>query len=501
MRRRLLAGLCGLLVIGTAQVPMADARGTGRCPDVVDERLFTSAKALRELNAKVASFGLRSTGSTAHERLVDWLEQRLRRTPGVKTASQELRILRWRPRGGDLATAGSLTAADRPVTVAGAIPYSLPATREGALATVPRTERITAANAGGKVVLRDFPAVDRGHTAEAELDRDLIDAGLAGAAGLVIAFDLPHEQVKGYWDPHTGTHYRVPGVFVGVDEAERLKRAAGAPVKIAVNARIDPASTRTLIATLPGQSEERIVLGTNTDGNTWVQENGTVAMLALADYFARLPKRCRPRTLEFVLATGHLHRSVEGTEHRARTLDKDYDEGTIAFAMTLEHLGTRELLPVPRTNGPGRELRFSGAVEQSAWFAGNPLLAETANQSIKRRAVQRSFVLPGIDRPDPARVPPHCSFGGLGTHYQSHLIPTIATISGPWSLWAPSFGADAVDHARMREQVLVAGDNVLALDGVPREQIAGDYLAQRKARAGGAPTCSHALPPEQAPAQ
>ena len=501
MRRCLLAALCGLLVIGSAQFPFANARDTGPCPEVVDERRFAGAEVLRELNAKVAGFGLRSTGSPAHRRLVDWLEQRLRRMPGFTVASQELRIRRWQPRGGDLAAAGSLSAAGRPVAVAGAIPYSLATTREGALVHLPRTERITAGNARGKVVLRDFPAVDRGHTAEPELDRDLVDAGLAGAAGLVIAFDFPREQVKGYWDPHTGTHYRVPAVFVGVDEAERLKRNAGGQVRVSVHARVDQADTRTLIATLPGQSKERIVLGTNTDGNTWVQENGTVALLALADYFSRLPTRCRPRTIEFVLATGHLHRSVEGTEHRARTLDEDYDKGTIAFAMALEHLGTRELLPSPRTNGPGRELGYSGAVEQSAWFAGNPLLTETVNQAIKRRAVRRTFVLPGIDRPDPARVPPHCSFGGLGTHYQSHLIPTIATISGPWSLWAPSFGAGAVDHARMREQVLAAGDSVLALDGVPRERIAGDYLAHRKARAAGAPTCSHHLPPEQAPAQ
>ncbi|SDM74558.1 zinc-binding metallopeptidase family protein [Allokutzneria albata] len=498
MRRPLLAAL---LVISTTQFPFAEARDAGQCPEVVDERRFASAEALRELNAEVAGFGLRSTGSPAHRRLLDWLEQRLRRTPGFTVTSQELRIRRWQPRGGDLASAGSLSAAGRPVAVAGAIPYSLPGSREGVLAHLPRTERITADNARGKVVLRDFPAVDRGHTAEPELDRDLVDAGLAGAAGLVIAFDFPREQVKWYWDPHTGTHYRVPGVFVGVDEAERLKRSVGERVRIAVEAKTDPARTRTLIATLPGQSKERIVLGTNTDGNTWVQENGTVALLALADYFSRLPVRCRPRTLELVLATGHLHRSVEGTEHRARTLDKDYDKGTVAFAMALEHLGTRELVPSPRTNGPGRELRYTGAVEQSAWFAGNPLLIETVKQAIARRTLQRTFVLPGIDRPDPVRVPPQCSFGGLGTHYQSHLIPTIATISGPWSLWAPSFGEGAVDHARMREQVLAAGDTVLALDGVPRDQIAGDYLAHRKARAEGAPTCSHALPPEQAPAR
>jgi hypothetical protein len=52
----------------------------------------------------------------------------------------------------------------------------------------------------------------------------------------------------------------------------------------------------------------------------------------------------------------------------------------------------------------------------------------------------------------------------------------------------------------MRQQTLAAGDAVLALAGVPRAEIAGPYLAYRQARAAGAPTCPHDLPPEQAPA-
>ena len=68
-------------------------------------------------------------------------------------------------------------------------------------------------------------------------------------------------------------------------------------------------------------------------------------------------------------------------------------------------------------------------------------------------------------------------------------------ISGPWSLYAPSFRESAIDYGRMRSQLLAVGDSVLALDGVPREQIAGDYLGMREQRAQGAPTC----PPERYP--
>ena len=57
--------------------------------------------------------------------------------------------------------------------------------------------------------------------------------------------------------------------------------------------------------------------------------------------------------------------------------------------------------------------------------------------------------------------------GGLGTFFQSLLIPTLAMISGPWSLYAPSFRGSALDYRRMRSQLLAVGDTVLALDGAP----------------------------------
>lgn len=454
------------------------------CSPTVDERTFASARELRSLNATIAGFGVRATGSPAHDRLISWLERRADRLPGVSVRSERFAIERWRPGPGFLLSNGV-------VPVASAIPYSDPGVRSGDLVRLPAGTPITADNARGKVVLRDFPALDRGYLAEPLLNADMVDAGRAGAAGVIVAFPFPHQQVEGYWDPHLGTHYRVPGVFVGSEAASRL--VPGTHTTIGVVAGRAPATTRSLIATLPGLSSERIVLDTNTDGVGWVQENGTVALLALAEHFARLPSRCRPRTIEFVFATGHLHRPAEGSEFRARALDAEYDSGSVAFAFALEHLGTREYLP------DAGVLRPTGQAEFSGWFAGSPVLSLTAAAALAGRAVDRTFVLPGSDLPVPGRVPPQCSFGGIGTHFHSHLVPTMAMISGPWTLWAPSFGAQAVDHERMRRQVLAAGDAITALAPVPREQIAGPYLEQRRARAAGAPTCSHDLPPEWAP--
>jgi len=72
-------------------------------------------------------------------------------------------------------------------------------------------------------------------------------------------------------------------------------------------------------------------------------------------------------------------------------------------------------------------------------------------------------------------------------------------ISGPWSLYAPAFRESAIDFGRMRSELLAAGDAVLALDGLPRDQIAGDYLKMREQRAQGAPTCPPEVYPQFAP--
>jgi hypothetical protein len=90
----------------------------------------------------------------------------------------------------------------------------------------------------------------------------------------------------------------------------------------------------------------------------------------------------------------------------------------------------------------------------------------------KQRNLDRTAVLRGLGLPVAGRVPPICSMGGLGTFTQGHLVPTLAMISGPWSLYAPSFARKAIDFKRMRSQLLAIGDTVLALDGIPSGQIA-----------------------------
>jgi len=526
------------LAAGTVLLAFAPIAGAASCPGAVDDAVFAGKAQLRKLVEQENSFGARILGSSAHNKTLDWIKDEARDIDGFKVRTGPYKVYRWLPRtrmkdgpGLDIGRAGAISVAQPDgstvnVPDAGAVHWSKPTGKRGQggpLVYLGPDEDITAANAAGKVVIRDFPssslpygafgfvglyvtpdlASETGDYARPYLNSlqdELLAAGRAGAAGVILAFDLPRKQVRGYYDPHTGTIYSVPGVFVGGSEAEQLKALAakGGSASVAVRARVDRAKTRNVIATLPGRSREKIALMANTDGNSWVQENGVAGMLALGRYHASLPMRCRPRTLELAFTSAHDAIVEDGAERYSARLNAEYEAGEVAFGFAIEHLGTREILPAGE--GAGGQLAFTGVGEPFLFAAGDSdVLRQTAVAVTQNRNLDRTAVLRGIGVPVQGQVPPICSMGGLGNFFHRRLIPTLAMISGPWSLYDPVFGRNAIDFGRMRAQLLAAGDAILALDDLPREQIAGDYLTYREQLAQGAPTCPPEIYPQFGP--
>ena len=531
LRRRLLLGISLALILSLAAVSVASAAA---CPGAVDGADLASKAQLRKLTAKFNSFGPRILASSSHKKAIDWLEEEASRIDGFRVRSEPFKVYRWLPKthmkeapGLDIGGAGALniTRSDGSTATlpdAGAVHWSKPTVKKGQggpLVYLPPDEDITAANAAGKVVIRDFPggslpygafgfvgiyitpdlASETGDYARPfinTLQDELLAAGQAGAAGVIFSFDVPRKQVRGYYDPHNGTLYSLPAVYVGSAEAQQLKALAaqGGSASVAVAARVDREKTRNVIATLPGRSPEKIVLAANTDGNSWVQEDGVIGMLAFARYYAELPMRCRPRTLELAFASAHDALVRDGTDKYAEKLDKS----KVAFAFAMEHLGTREILPTGE--GADRNLAFTGQGDPFLFAAGDSdVLRQTAAATTQGRHLDRTAVLRGIGVPVAGRVPPICSMGGLGIAFHKRLIPTLAMISGPWSLYDPLFGRSAIDFGRMRSQVLAAGDSILALDGLPRDQIYGDYTLYQQQLEQGAPTCPPEVYPQFAP--
>ncbi|KZM22144.1 uncharacterized protein EKO05_0003834 [Ascochyta rabiei] len=530
----LLAGLSILALSKSSKILQSRKLQKTLSESHIDETAFPDEAEIRRILERIGIAGPRTTGSEAHNDLIDWLEQELRKLPGLELRSDKYDILRWQTHPGtSLGDTGRLVVSakegDEEITISGAVPFSkVVSSPDAPLVYLPGRKPITEENAKGKIILRDFPmhsmpyplifllchsktsdfkkdmfgSYKRPGFADLALKDDLLEAGRAGAAGMIIMFHVGREEVESYFEPHQGMHYRIPAVYVGVDEATRLKEYAsqGCSATVSVDGEVAPATTRNLLAVLPGQSEERVIFESHTDGNTYVQENGPVALLALAQYFTKQPLSLRTRTIEFAFNSGHLHISKEGSHRHAQQLDREFDREKLTLVIPVEHLGTREIEERVRLDGkPGSTLEYTGRGEMMIWCVGpSPPVVSAVQQAVNRRKLDRVIVAPGISKPDRSRVPTYSSFGGIGTYYHNALLPTTSLISGPWSLWAPRFGSSAVDVSRLRAQTLAIGDVYLALESTSRKDIIGGYAGYRRRRETGANVTTSFTPEEMA---
>lgn len=505
----------------------------------IDDRCLDGLRNFTSHVQRLENAGPRFTGSDTHENYVRWLEKELRALPSLEVVSTDVSVLAWQPEG-SLEQSASLTLVRDDdynqlidIPVAGSVPYSLPTTgSQGVPVYVPRPQKICGHELKGKIVLRDFPVrrvpyalgvipaysitsdiegdllniYDRPGFADQIIHQDLLDAGEAQVAGVLFMFDVPREQVASYFEPHKGTHYQIPAVYLGVEESIDLRHAVSGTttetsVTLTINASVAKKTARTLRAILPGQTKERIIYVTHTDGNTCVQENGPVALLALARYFSNCPPSSRSRTIEFTFNVGHLHISREGSLAQAKDLDASFDgsDKPIALVIPVEHLGTREIEAVAQPGELFRRLSYTGRGETMFWSVGpSPPVVQSVIDAVARRKLDRIVVTRGVSTPNFSKTPAYTSFGGIGTYYHNLLLPTTSLISGPWSLWAPSFGCEAVDVFRLRQQTLALGDIYESLEDIPREDIIRGYENYRKKRYSKGSSWIFEEPPEQA---
>lgn len=508
--------------------PAASAAAVGSdaaaCPGVTETADFAGVRQLRDWNRVQDRLGFRPTGHRNHVRYVNWLERRFESIPGVRVSSIRHRFRRWEARSASLRV--TIGGRERRLRPAGPVPYSRPTSAAGTeapLVHLPAGTDINAANSAGRIVVRDLVAgqlqnrlfelvtwsvfdprgtldpdgIYKRDWLSGQASADMRAAGSAGAAGVLFVHELPRAQIAGHYRPYDGVHWNVPALHLGVDEGEEIKRAIAAgtagAARLSLSARtFERAPTRSLLARLGGPGRRRIVVNTHTDGVNALWDNGPVPMLAIAEYVARLPRRCRPGPMEFVLNTGHLYQSLDAGAHAyAGRLDRAYDRGSVALVLSLEHLGAREWEAVPRGGGrPGLTLRRTAQSEPSTTFVTeSDFLVETLTRIVRRRRVERSLLLQGTAPADDSHVPPFCSFGGEGTPYLQHLIPTVAFISAPWTLFNPAYGLEQLDFGLMRAQTLTFTDFLLKLRGVPQRRIAGKYARYREERRAGKPRC------------
>jgi hypothetical protein len=504
------------------------------CPVAPDPSALPDAATLREMNSVVAALRVRPTGSGAQNAYIKWILRQLTKVPGVALSEQHFTINRWSHGSMEL----QLKVGERTtgIPIAAPVPYAERTPGRGVsapLVRIPDEEKITAANAAGRIVVRPAPAgnvpyydfflpvvswfvYDPQNTIDPTQSffgdfinynarvADLRDAAAAGAKGILFVKDLPRAQLTDHYEPYEGTPWHVPGVYLGADEGKQISdaMASGEPVaaRLVVHAGYREVDTPTVRATVAGQSPQRIVIDSHTDGTNAVEDNGPVAMIAMARYLARLPGACRPRSVEFVFPTAHFYQRLVDPFHRhggagvvATQLDGEYDQGLVSSVLVLEHLGAIDYEQMPRADGgPGQELLPNGL--RAIQFIGvtpSPGLVAAVTDVVRRYDMQRTILLQGADAPG-STVPSHCNFGGEGTPYNQHLLPTMGVISAPQSLYDPSFGLEGIDFNVMHDELMGYTELLNRLGTMGQAEVAGQIPLEREQRAHGGTPC----PPE-----
>lgn len=126
--------------------------------------------------------------------------------------------------------------------------------------------------------------------------------------GFVLCYtDVSNDAARHNWLPFSEPHGKVPALWVGADSSPYLKSVSGkAVLTLRCDAKVTPdARADTIVATLKGQTDEVVMLTTQTDGPNECNENGGLGVLAVATYLAKLPLAERRRTYVFSLPTGH----------------------------------------------------------------------------------------------------------------------------------------------------------------------------------------------------
>ncbi len=473
----------------------------------VDRSQFLPSSQMRQWHVELDARGLRATGSPAHEAYIDALHDRFIQA-GVKDVRYEdVEMQRWTPTAWGL-TVGEGGGAPEPVEVAAYVPYSgvtpvggvvgelayLTAAQVGVIINRQPGATELLAGLAGKIVVAETPVLPTTAGMFTRLAIDTYDHGptllptepykrswisliapnllerleAVGGLGLVVitADSLLPKYAKIY-GPYDAVLRALPGLYVDKPTGAQLRAAAGQSARLTLEATIVPAATRNLIAVIPGQSDELVVLNSHTDGTNGVEDNGPDVIVDMAQYLARLPREALPRTIMIMLSAGHF----AGGNAIKDFIRRHKDDGVldrINCAVTIEHLGLQEWV----FNDEG-ELEPTGRNELAALFTPEiPALVEAAKAWAVNADASPTYVIPPTN-PNGDGGANDAVWPGEGQYFWGvGGIPTINYITGPACLLNYDIETVGyVDFDLLHRQTIACTQMILDLGQVSRAQL------------------------------
>ncbi|HEY6211075.1 MAG TPA: M28 family peptidase, partial [Vicinamibacterales bacterium] len=165
------------------------------------------------------------------------------------------------------------------------------------------------------------------------------------------------------------------------------KGTARAAIRLDVD-RVPNLKSGTVWATLPGATDETVVIVAHRDG--WFEgandnASGVATLVGLAEYFARMPKEARKRTIVFLGTTGH-HNTGPGAAVGGVWLNDPANKAALfaktALSINCEHPSTIQTYVRPRYL-TGDVLHWSTMYTAQQWYAGGPARPELTAIAVK----------------------------------------------------------------------------------------------------------------------
>lgn len=438
--------------------------------------LLPSQKEVWESLEWMAKLGPKYTGNSAHTKFVEYLASHLD-SSGLQVERDHFTFPRWDARRWEISVAPAAGVGSK-IPVTSYFPYSgqTPAAGvTGPLVYAGSNPSFQLNDLQGKVVLIDFAIKPREfaemykpwgiYPADAKFPAELRPARgavsdltpfqKAGAVAVILAWtDVSDANAADQYTPFSRPPQGIPGLYVGRESGAKLKALCGSGAKatVVLEADVTPDSpTDTVIATLPGtKSDEVIIVNTHTDGPNATEENGGVAIVALAKYFSKIPKSARQRTIVFPLTTGHF--AIPWVPSIRGVIEKHPDIIKKAVAaVTVEHLGCLEWMDDASLN-----YKATGENEWSVAITESKPVGEILVEALQGSGDRKTGVV----------NPVHGGWLGEGSALAHAGIPTVGYIPQPnYLLAGPANGCiEKLSSALLYSQVQVFAKTIHKID-------------------------------------
>jgi hypothetical protein len=409
----------------------------------------------------VVAQGVRRPGYSADRWVETWAAQQFRRLGLADVRLEPVELPYWEPRHAEL-TVGEERYAGFP------LPHAAAGVAEGELAleggelrgrlAVSPLELLRLPQSGFRLLATssfdpdgDFDTLEQVLPFGARF-REVMDpaiaAGAVGFVGLLTGFPW---ETRDYYVPYDAVARPIPGVWLsGADGRRLLSRLAHGAVRgrLTVDAERRPITTHNVIGTLPGNSDEWIIVASHHDA-PWASAvedaSGIALVLAQAALWAAQPRRQRPHNLLFLLTSGHMAEAA-GTrafiERHAALLERT------VLQLHLEHVARRCVAVEAR-------LQPTDEPEVRWWFTSRiPSLQRAVAAALAAHDLRRSLVLP----PDVFGPMPTTD----GAYFHPAGVPLVHFLSAPMYLFDSCDTLDKIHQASLEPLTRAVADIVSA---------------------------------------